>query len=319
MNTVGEQLALLDAAIYGDLFDCAVTFEELWRYSGVRITPEDLAARLREPAMQQVLRRIDGFYCLAGREHLAGLRASRQQRARVLRRRSVRVARWLRHVPFVRGVLVTGSVAADSAPPDADVDLLVIVADGRLSSVFALLGSLSRLLSRRVLCPNYYLSSSHLTLRRRNHYVARELAQAEALIGEAGDLRAANLWISDHLPNFAGGAPAAALPQTSLAQRWLEAPLRGTLGDWLEAKARALTLSRLAVHHGLEKCPIPEDVAKQVAEGVEIRFHASPFAANLLLRHERRRSEIAAALAPHPTDRSEPSGPEAPSGARAIS
>jgi hypothetical protein len=116
-------------------------------------------------------------------------------------------------------------------------------------------------------------------------------------MGAAGELRAANPWIHDHLPNLAEGTPTSTLlPSTSLFQRWLETPLRGRLGDWLEDKAKTLALSRLAVHHGLENCPVPEDVAAQVAAGVEIRFHSSPFAEDLLRRYARRRSEIDGSL-----------------------
>src|SRR5262249_41969362 len=153
----------------------------------------------------------------------------------------------------------------DSAPPDADVDLLVIVADRRIASVFAMLGSLSRLVSRRIFCPNYYLSDAHLTLRRQNHYVARELAQALALVGNAADLHSANPWINDHVPNLAHDMAAAKpRPRASLVQRLLEIPLRGRFGHWLEAKACGLALARLAVHHGLENCAVPEDVANQL-------------------------------------------------------
>ena len=53
-------------------------------------------------------------------------------------------------VPFVRGVVLTGSAAAGSAGKKADADLLVIVARGRIATVFLLLGSLSRLTGRRL-------------------------------------------------------------------------------------------------------------------------------------------------------------------------
>src|SRR5207302_2361686 len=36
-----ERLDLLDALVYGDAFDCAVTLDELWRYSRVAIGRDD--------------------------------------------------------------------------------------------------------------------------------------------------------------------------------------------------------------------------------------------------------------------------------------
>jgi predicted nucleotidyltransferase len=90
--------------------------------------------------------------------------------------------------------LLTGSVAADDAEKDADVDILVIVAEGRIALAFLVLAPLSRVVSRRIFCPNYYLSQSHLSVPRHDRYVARELLQAQPVCGELlilaeGDVR----------------------------------------------------------------------------------------------------------------------------------
>lgn len=150
-----EILAAIDAAVYGDVFDCAVTEHELWRYSRRPISRERLRRLLDDPdVLRGALCESNGLYCLAGREALLHLRRSRRRRALRLRRRARAVARVMQHMPFVRGLLLTGSVAAEGPLPDADVDLLVIVAPGRMSAVFALLGPVSRLLSGRLMCPN---------------------------------------------------------------------------------------------------------------------------------------------------------------------
>lgn len=43
---VDERLDLIDALIYGDVFDCAVTLDELWRYARVAIDRDELRRRL---------------------------------------------------------------------------------------------------------------------------------------------------------------------------------------------------------------------------------------------------------------------------------
>src|SRR5206468_7905836 len=94
----------------------------------------------------------DGLYCLAGREELLARRPERLRNAACLERRARRVARILRHFPFVRGLALTGSAAAGDAGADDDVDLLVTVAEGRPGTVFVLPGPLSRLPARRLVC-----------------------------------------------------------------------------------------------------------------------------------------------------------------------
>lgn len=297
MSGVDERLDLIDAVIYGDAFDCAVTLEEAWRYSRARGTPEDLRARFGEPVLRQVIAVREGLCFLAGREALGERRSARRERARQLRLRARKVATWLQHAPFVRGILLTGSAAAEDAGERADVDLLLIVGTGRVACTFVMLAGLSRLLSRSILCPNYYLSEAHLVLARRDQYSARELAQAEILAGNAHDLLSANGWVTRLLPNAAPrGAAVSPLPGGPLLQRLFELPLRGRIGDRIERWAHRLAQARLAVHHGAFGRPVPQEVRDRFDAGIELRFHGAPLVDACLERYERRRAEVGACI-----------------------
>lgn len=286
-----ERLDLLDALIYGDAFDAAVTLDELCRYARVAISREDLRRRLREdPALSRLVLEGDGLYCLADRPGLRGRRPERIRRARDLERRARRAARVLRHAPFVRGLALTGSAAAGDADPEGDVDLLVTVAPERLGTAFLLLGALSRLVGRRLFCPNYYVSEDRLALEPGNLYVARELAQAKPLVGDGEALWRANPWLVDTFPN--AEPPVRAAPARTRTQRLLES----LLGDRLERWARRLADSRLAAHYRKLGKDVPDDVAAAFAAGAALRFHGSGVAARTLERYEARRSEIAARL-----------------------
>ncbi len=295
-----ERLDLIDAAIYADLFDCAVTAEELWRHSRAPVSRQRMLELLEaDPGLSRALSGRDGLYCLRGREPLLAARAARRVRARRLRRRADRIARVLGRAPFVRGLLLTGSAGADDAPPGADLDLLVLVEPGRLATVFTLLGSASRLLGRSLFCPNHYIALDSLDRdRRRDIYVAHEIAQAGPLYGRAELLGAANGWVRELLPNALNGtASAAAAPAARpRLQRLLEWPLRGRVGAALELRAKRLARSRLAHHHG-PSGEVPGSVLADLDAGAQLRFHGGTDADDLLARYERRREEIAELLA----------------------
>jgi predicted nucleotidyltransferase len=276
-----SDLDTIDAVLYGDVFDCAVTLDEAWRYARVAIGRDELARRLLD---EPLVAARDGLYCLAGREELLARRPERIRNAMRLERRARRVARILRHFPFVRGLALTGSAAADDAGSDDDVDLLVTVADGRLGTAFVLLGPLSRLLGRRLFCPNYYACEGRLGLGQANLYLARELAQARPLTGDGVALWRANPWLEETFPNAeppVGGAPAG-----GRFQRALEALVADRFESWAYRVAR----QRLRAHYGA----VPADVEEAFAAGVALRFHGSGVAARTLERHRARRVELAA-------------------------
>ena len=298
-ETPDARLDLLDPLIYADTFDCAATLEELWHYSRARSGREALRVGLRDdPVIRTLVAERDGLYCLCDRPGLLDRRAEQMARARVLQKRGRRVARAIRHVPFVRGIALTGSAAADDAPPGADVDLLVIAAPRRLGTVFALLGPASRLLGRRLFCPNYYVAEDHLALAPGGVYLARELAQARPLVGNARGLREANPWLYEVFPNLAAPAP---LEEERAGptrfQRLLESALEGVGGDRLEARARRLAESRLRAHYGGLGQDVPAEVSASFAAGVALRFHGGGMDTTTLGRYEARRAEIAERIA----------------------
>jgi predicted nucleotidyltransferase len=293
-DAVAEVLDLVDAAVYADVFDSAVSFSALHRFGRIRIEPEILASRLTDdPLVREAVERgRSGAFVLPGRSDLAAAYPDRVRRAARLRGRAVRVARVLRHTPFVRGILLTGSVAADDAPADADVDLLVVVAEGRIGTVFVLLGTASRLVGRHWFCPNFYLAESRLPLRPSSVYVGRELGQAEAIVGDADALRDANPWLEEMFPNLGPPEPAP-MRVGSGAQRLLETLFGGGVGRAIELRSRRLALSRLRAHYRGE---IPEDVVAGLDGGVALRFHAGGIEFGVPALYEARRQALAESL-----------------------
>ena len=300
-----ERLDLLDALVYGDAFDCAVTLDELWRYARVRVGREALRRLLDEdPVLRSVVVERDGLLCLAGREDLLPRRPARLARALLLRRRADRVARILRHVPFVRGLALTGSAAAGDAGEDADVDLLVIVERERLGTAFVLLATTSRVVGRRIFCPNHYVCADRLGFSQSNVYVARELAHARSLAGSPDVLRVANPWVDGFFPNSVVSAPASresAGPHR--LQKLLEAALGGRLGKRIERWGRSVAAARLRAHYGPRG--VPSDVAASFEAGAALRFHRGERAPRALDAYGARRAQLDARLQQIDRERSE--------------
>ena len=264
--TPDEIADVLDGVVYADAFGSAATVESVWRYSRVAIARGELDVLLSGLAGEVVTRR-DGVCCLRGREELLDRHADRARRAATLVARSRRVAWWLARVPFVRGVVLTGSAAAGSARQGADADLLVIVRRGRIGTVFLVLGSVARLTRRRLFCPNFYVAEDALAFAAGDLYVARELAQALPLNGCGDRLGDANAWVREVFPNVRPRVrPATPSPGVQRA-------LEHLLGDRLERRAVRVARTRLEAHHARFGESVPAAVAAALAAGGSLRFH----------------------------------------------
>jgi len=238
----------------------------------------------------------DGLYCLRDRPALPDGRRDRIRRAQKLRRRGRRVARILRHAPFIRGLALTGSVAADDAGAAADVDMLVTVTPDRIATVFLLLGTAARLLRRRYFCPNYYVSPGSLSGAPPNIYLARERAQICDLVTDRGPDPAASR-LREVFPNLSpNGANGSAIRARTRLQRLLEAPLQGALGDRVERFARRVALSRLRAHYSASGEQIPAEARRSLETGRALRFHRGGIEERTLERYRERRAEVASQL-----------------------
>jgi hypothetical protein len=110
---------------------------------------------------------------------------------------------------------------------------------------------LVRLAARQeiVLCPNYFVTESALTLPERNIYTAREIVQMVPLFGQAvyQQFRQQNGWTNQFLPNGAG-APAI-YRETADLRQWpqqiAERPLKTGFGAWLERWERQRKIEKL--------------------------------------------------------------------------
>jgi hypothetical protein len=142
----------------------------------------------------------------------------------------------------VRLVGVTGSLAANNATADADIDYILIAAPERLWLVRALAIGVVRLArtSGVSVCPNLLLTTNALALPHQDVYTAHELLQMVPLSGSDvyAELRAQNRWVDHILPNRS--ALAQAVPPLgqiankikTLAEMGLGGPLGTRIDGW---------------------------------------------------------------------------------------
>ena len=198
---------VLQMVLYFDIFHHPLTTGELTRLvaPGERVAVEAACARLAEAGR---LHR-QGRYCFAPGEHATVAR--RRRRAEHAERtwpKARAAAAALARLPWVQGLLVTGSLSKNSMTADGDVDFLVLVAPGRVWTLKSLLQVLRRPLPHAIhelLCTNYLLGTDQLEIDDRNLYTAIELATAVPMFGRDACVAflQANDWAARWVPGMA--------------------------------------------------------------------------------------------------------------------
>lgn len=304
-----RRLTLIEPILYGDVFDCPVTLDEVHRFCRLPIARDELRRELAEDRLiVRVVAEVDGLYVLRGREPLVERRRRRKPEAARSVARARAVMGLVKYLPFVRGGLLTGSAAAGGGAVGDDLDYLVLVAPGRLWLVFGILGGLQRLGLARILCANYYLALDHLGLSKRTPFIARELIQARPLAGGAAieQLWSQNAWVFDVFPNAKPPhEPNAPTPdeRTGVVGRCanrVEQLLDGAAGDGLDALCRRAFGHRLKAHYRKHRRDLPDGVRDRAWRGQELRFHANdhqPLIAEALAARRTRAWQLLAAPA----------------------
>ena len=239
LSTVSKERAVVETLVYSDIFDYPLRIEELHRYLPVPVTRPELIEILNY--RDDPIKMLDGYYFLAGREHLIPLRQKREASSRPLFQRAIWYGRILASLPFIRLVGLTGSLALQNCDETADIDYLLVAAHGRvwITRAFALLLGRFTALFGITLCPNLIISEQALEWQKRDLYSARELCQMIPISGTDiyKRLRQINSWTNSFLPN-ASSAPELGLKKLADPSRFqslFEWPIRGAFGDRIEA------------------------------------------------------------------------------------
>ena len=230
--TGAQELAVLRSVTYASLFDYPLTLPQL-RESliGERADEGTIAHWLATSVLlRATVEREGGLLFPRGRRELLATRARREALSRELLDRDRQVLRFLSHLPFVRMVALSGSLAHLNAEGGADLDLFVITSPGRVWCVTMFVLIVARLRGwRRRLCLNYVISERNLAIQPADLFSANQIIHLRPVTGETVYRRFldANAFVARHYPNFSarGVEPHAGAAGPSRARTLLEKAL----------------------------------------------------------------------------------------------
>ncbi|GBE16915.1 hypothetical protein BMS3Abin15_00739 [bacterium BMS3Abin15] len=213
---------ILATVVYYDVLDYPPTSFEVWKYlinsdqeiiiDSQGYSLEETIAGLSEEEIEKFVEEHKGFYFLKGREGLVEKRISNSKIA-VMKIKRLRWVVWfLRFIPFVRMIGITGRLAMKNTDIKSDWDLLIILEEGKIWTGRTLVTIVTHLLGKRRygnkikdrVCLNYFITSKSLEIATKDMFSAHEYFFMLPLFdtGTYKKFQLKNKWIKKFKPNY---------------------------------------------------------------------------------------------------------------------
>lgn len=208
------------AICYADIFDYPLSRSEIKKFqinchSGpLRRIEASRRAGIRKP--EDDIKTKDNYFFLQGRAQIVQLRQKREKWSSEKLKVAQKIANYLRYIPTIQMIAVTGALAMNNCDQDDDIDILVITKPKAIwtTRFFAIL-TLELLGKRRrpndisasnKICLNMFIDEDHLgvPIKERDIFSAHEVAQVKVIWGNNEIDRKfwmENEWIKNYLPN----------------------------------------------------------------------------------------------------------------------
>lgn len=208
---------ILATIAYYDTFQYPLTGFEIWKYlltlkseeetsQDVVVSLGDVTRTLQSDSLEKWIEERSGFYFLKGRRKLVKKRLKRGKIAIRKLKGVRRLVKWLRFVPYVRMVALTGSLAMHNSDAEGDWDLLVVLRPGHIWTGRTLVTGLLQLMGQRRhgdhtkdrACLNYWITSDSLEIITKDLFSSSEYFFLSPLFGrdEFKRFQMKNRWIT---------------------------------------------------------------------------------------------------------------------------
>ena len=210
------QQEILRTLAYFDVFSYPLSTEQVYTFLPLNsVSIAQVGETLDSLVNCGIVERSHSFYFLADRTaSVVSERLQNEIRATRMMKRVKKIAFFLRQVPFVRAVFITGSLSKNVAGPSSDADFMIVTAPRRLWITKIFLTAIRRVFllnSIRYFCLNLFVTEKGFQFPNRNVFNAIEIATTRVLWNRASyqKFQSANSWIEQFLPNRKRDVPAA--------------------------------------------------------------------------------------------------------------
>ncbi len=192
--------------------------EQFIKIEEVKFGLDTIITNLNSPSLKKFIGEKNGFYFLKdqpGKEKIVEERIERQKISIKKWKEAKKSIFWLQLIPYLRMVMINGSVALDNAHKDSDIDVLIIAKKNRLWTTRFFTTFLLQIIGRRRhgslirdrICLNHYISDNELEIKIRclcdaqlyAHLVPVLEIEKNNVKDKLFEFQKANYWIGNYI------------------------------------------------------------------------------------------------------------------------
>lgn len=199
---------IIKTLAYYDIFSYPLKADEVYQNLPVNHrSSAEVKNELEHLCQKNLLFRINDFYLLQNNHEFVNRRIKGNKLCDKRLKSAFRMSKLISKFPFVRAILLSGSISKGFMEKDSDVDYFIITKPGRLwiTKLFLTLFKKVILLnSKRVFCINYYIDYEHLEIHEKNVFTATEIVTLIPVFGKKyyDEFYEKNNWVKNYFPNF---------------------------------------------------------------------------------------------------------------------
>lgn len=175
----------------------------------------------------------DGYYYIKPHSEFIESRISKENYSLKMWKRAAWATKVIKVFPFVRAVMITGSLSKNSSDKSSDLDFMVITSPNRLwisRTLLMLFKKIFLLNSYKYFCINYFITENNLEIEDKNFFTAVEIITIKSAFNHilVNKFVEANNWVKQFFPNYIINDPSQhkckfeLSQKTSLFQKFLE-------------------------------------------------------------------------------------------------
>lgn len=255
-GNVNDELnnSIVKALLYYDIFSHPLNSDEIFSFLPQNsVTREEVNEYLKLSARDSVFGEKDDYYYIKPAAGHVESRAERERYSKRLWKITGFMAHVIKRFPFVRSVMITGSLSKNSSDITSDIDYMVITAPKRLwiaRTMLMLFKKIFLLNSKKYFCLNYFVTENNLVINERNIFTATEIATIKPVynLKLAKEFVSANPWVKEFFPNYIVNDCSSHTPgckitnRRSILQKLSEIFFEGVIGDKLDEFFRRKTI-----------------------------------------------------------------------------